>query len=185
MKATNWCVSVNVREEDVIAALCMFPENQHHTSCLGVGCGACLVHCKPAMAFMLVLWQDNYTLTPDLTFMCHIMTVATKAPAARKWVLCCVPVVAQFDPDNLFVVGLLPCPAITAGPRPLRHLHLQTFRVEGSWAWVAAQQLASYLYVCVCTQVCVRVCVYVCRCRCVCVHALWGNWYAKRGGVFD
>lgn len=45
-----------------------------------------------------------------------------------------LPVVAQFDPDNLFVVGLLPCPAITAGPRPLRHLHLQTLGVEGSRA---------------------------------------------------
>lgn len=45
-----------------------------------------------------------------------------------------VPVVAQFDPDNLFVVRFLPCPAITAGPRTLRRLYLQTLRVEGSWA---------------------------------------------------
>lgn len=71
-------------------------------------------------------------------------------PPRCAW-LCCVasapsvPVVAQFDPNNLLVVGLLPRPAVTAGPRPLRHLHLQTLGVEGSRARVAAQQLASYM----------------------------------------
>ncbi len=83
----------------------------------------------------------------------------------------CVPVVAQFDPDNLFVVRFLPCSAITAGPRPLRHLHLQTLRVEGSRAWVAAQQLASYI--CMDVHKCVCVCMCICVCVCVCVHALW------------
>lgn len=66
-----------------------------------------------------------------------------------------VPVVAQFDPDNLLVVGLLPCPAVTAGPRPIWHLHLQTLGVEGSRTRVAAQQLASYM----CADVCVCLCV--------------------------
>lgn len=56
-----------------------------------------------------------------------------------------IPVVAQFDPDNLFVVRFLPSPAVTARPRPIWHVHLQTLRVEGSRARVAAQQLASYI----------------------------------------
>ena len=115
----------------------------------------------------------------------HKLTVSP--PSAVRPQCSCVPVVAQFDPDNLFVVRLLPRPAITAGPRPLRRLHLQTLRVEGSRACVAAQQLASYI--CMDVNVYVRecVCVNVCfECMCVCVYAcIVGNGYAKRGGVYD
>lgn len=57
------------------------------------------------------------------------------------------PVVPQLDPDNLLIARLLPRATVAAGPRPLGHLHLQTLRVEGGRARVAAQQLAS----CVCS----------------------------------
>lgn len=55
-------------------------------------------------------------------------------PVPPKVGALCIPVVAQFDPDNLFVVRLLSGPAVTAGPRAVPHLHLQTLRVEGRWA---------------------------------------------------
>lgn len=83
---------------------------------------------------------------------------------------CFVPVVSEFDPDNLFVVRLLPSPAITAGPCSLRHLHLKTLRVEGRRAGVAAQQLAAYI--CVYVHICVCMCVFEYLCECLCVRTL-------------
>lgn len=120
-------------------------------------------------SFHWIFWsQVKYRMSPDLSFK-WTRTIKWQMHKPQRSIISAlsVPVVAQFDPDNLFVVRFLPCPAITAGPRPLWHLHLQTLRVEGSRAWVAAQQLASYI--------CMDVHMYVCVCVfiCVCVHALW------------
>lgn len=55
-----------------------------------------------------------------------------------------MPVVSQFDPNNLLVVQLLAGFAVVAVPAALRHVHAQAFRVEGSRARLAAEQLPAW-----------------------------------------
>lgn len=55
-----------------------------------------------------------------------------------------LPVVSQFDPNNLLVVQLLAGFAVVAAPAALRQVYAQAFWVEGRRARLAAQQLPAW-----------------------------------------
>lgn len=55
-----------------------------------------------------------------------------------------MPVVSQFDPNNLLVVQLLAGFAVVAVPAALRHVYAQAFWVEGSRARLATEQLPAW-----------------------------------------
>ena len=51
-----------------------------------------------------------------------------------------LPVIPQFDPDNLLVMQFLASFTVIAVPAAFWHLYAQALRVEGSGTWLTAEQ---------------------------------------------